>query len=138
MRRRQKRGGGFLLGMAAGVAAGVAGGMWLLRSQENDIEIIAEGDSERIGGASVPAPLAQSRTPVPRAPRPPSFVDQLQQRWQMAMREGRKAAAMRRAELERELARDRKDPAVDLIAASHIDDVSGKLGEIGGEQAPDQ
>ena len=42
------------------------------------------------------------------------------------------AAAARRAELERKLAVDRREVTVDLIAASRIDEVTEKMGEIGG------
>ena len=131
MRRRQKRRGGFLAGMIAGVAAGVAGGMWLLRSQGEEIEIVA-GDERRITAPVSTAPPV--RRPLTLAAQPPtSLMDQLQQRWELAVREGRKAAAARRLELERELARNRKEVTVDLIAASHIDEVSGRTGETGGQ-----
>jgi hypothetical protein len=132
MRRRPKRGGGFLVGMAAGMGAGVAAGMWLLRPHDEEIAVAPEDD--RGMPASVPSTPPARRQTARAAQRAPSFLDQLQQRWDLALREGRKAAAARRAELERKLALDRKETTVNLIAASHIDAVSETMGEIGGRQ----
>lgn len=136
MHRGETRGGVFLLGLAAGVAAGVAGGLWLLRPQGEDVEIVVREDREAgsIAGRSPAVRRGASTAPVQR---PPSFLEQLQQRWDQAMREGHKAAAARRAELERKLAGDRKEVAVDLLTASRIDEVTEKLGEISGDKGPE-
>jgi hypothetical protein len=136
MRRRQQRQGGFVVGLIAGVAAGVAGGLWLLRPQDDEIEIIADDGPVAAPRLASPPAVAPLRPPAPATSRGPSFMERLQQRWDLAMREGRKAAADRRTELERKLSGDRKEVAIDLVAVSRIDEVSETMAEIAGPGAP--
>lgn len=92
-RRKPKGRGGFIVGMLAGVAAGVGAGSALLKRME------ASADTERPPGGS-----------------PPNPVDQLKRRFRDALAEGRVAAAEREAELEEQLARERKRPTAIEVA----------------------
>lgn len=133
MRRRAKR-GGFLLGVIAGVAAGVAGVTLLLRQPEDDIAVVARNGEGTAAPGGPPRAAPQRGAPAARG-QLRSLLDLLQRRWDRALAEGREAAAARRAELERKLAADRRQAhTVDLVAVSHIDEVSERMAELSGEK----
>src|SRR5215208_5405422 len=109
VKRRRKKKGGFLLGTIVGVAPGVAGGTALLRraaATDDEIEVRVEGErvaetARAVAGTAQQAPAAARR-------RAQGGLDQLRERWQHAVSEGRRAARDRERELKAQYAAETK------------------------------